>query len=129
MKFMLLMQGRQSDFATMATWSPADLKAHIEFMIALAQDLAARGELVLAEGLDMPHHAKIVRAERADAPVVTEGPFAETKEFLAGFWIVDVASPQRAIEIAAKASTAPGKDGKPIGIPIELREIGRPPEV
>lgn len=129
MKFMLLMQGRESDFATMATWSPADLKAHVEFMIALAQELTERGELVMAEGLDMPHEAKIVRAERADAPVVTEGPFAETKEFLAGFWIVDVASPQRAIEIAAKASTAPGKDHEPIGIPIEVRAVGRPPEV
>ena len=57
------------------------------------------------------------------APVVSDGPFAETKEFLAGYWIVDVEKPQRAYEIAAMASSAPGPDGQPLVIPIELREV------
>jgi hypothetical protein len=129
MKFMLIMQCRQSDYETLGTWSPAELEAHIQFMCALNQELTANGELVVAEGLDMPQNAKIVRAERADAPVVTDGPFAETKEFLAGFWIVDVATPERAIAIAAKASTAPGKGGVPFQIPIEVRAVGQAPQV
>ncbi len=129
MKFMLIMQCRQSDYEALGSWSPADFKAHIEFMHALNRELTANGELVVAEGLDMPQNAKIVRAERADAPVITDGPFAETKEFLAGFWIVDVAAPERAIAIAAKASTAPGKGGVPFQIPIEVRAVGAAPQV
>ncbi len=129
MKFMLIMQCRQSDYEALGSWSPTDFKAHIEFMHALNKELAARGELVVAEGLDMPQNARIVRAERADAPVITDGPFAETKEFLAGFWIVDVAAPERAIAIAAKASTAPGKGGVPFQIPIEVRAVGQAPQV
>jgi hypothetical protein len=129
MKYMLIMQGTQRDCATMTTLSPAELQAHFGFMMRLFEDLSRSGELVLAEGLDFPIHAKIVTAKNADQPVVSDGPFAETKEFLAGFWIVDVASPARAIEIAAKASTAPGRGGAPMAIPIEVRQVmsGPPP--
>lgn len=129
MKFMLIMQCRQRDYEALGSWAPADLKAHIEFMHALNRELLANGELVVAEGLDMPQNARIVRAARADQPVITDGPFAETKEFLAGFWIVDVATPERAIAIAAKASTAPGQGGVPFQIPIEVRAVGQAPEV
>ena len=129
MKFMLIMQGTQRDCATMTTLSPAELQAHFAFMVELFQELQRSGELVLAEGLDFPHHAKIVTARVAEEPVVSDGPFAETKEFLAGFWIVDVASEARAVQIAAKASTAPGRGGLPMGIPIEVRQVmaGPPP--
>jgi hypothetical protein len=123
MKFILMMQGKASDWETLGTWPPADLKAHIEFMHELNKELMASGELLLAEGLDMPVNAKIVSAVKADAPVVTDGPFPETKEVLAGFWMVECASIERALAIAAKASTAPGKGGKPIGIPIEVRQV------
>lgn len=129
MKYMLIMQCTCRDFEALGTWTPAELKAHIEFMFTLNKELIANGELVLAEGLEPPMLAKVVRAERADAPMVSDGPFAESKEFLAGFWIVDVASPERAVAIAARASTAPGPGGKPMAIPIELRAIGSPPEV
>jgi hypothetical protein len=130
MKYMLIMQGTQNQCASMAALSKAELGAHIQFMIGLYQELAKSGELVLAEGLDMPEHAKIVRAQQPDRPIVSDGPFAETKEFLAGFWIVEVASEQRAIAIAAKASTAPGAGGKPMGIPIEVRQVmSGPPAV
>ena len=129
MKFMLMMQGTQAGWESMGTWAPGEIKAHIEFMIKLAKDLTSSGELVIAEGLDVPKNARIVRATKASAPMVTEGPFAESKEFLAGFWIVDCASPKRAIEIAARASSAPGKGGAPIGIPIEVRQVGSAPDV
>ncbi|MBL8693240.1 MAG: hypothetical protein JNJ88_04010 [Planctomycetes bacterium] len=129
MKYMLMMSCTRSDFESLAGWTPDEFKAHIEFMIALTRELTATGELVAAEGLDVPMKAKIVRAARADAPMVTDGPFAETKEFLAGFWIVEVPSEARAVAIAAKASTAPGPGGRPLQIPIELRAVGQAPEV
>jgi hypothetical protein len=105
-----------------ASWSPEDLQAHIGFMHGLNADLTASGELVGAEGLAPPAEAKLVRAGKDGAPV-TDGPFAEAKEFLAGFWIVDVDRPERAYEIAARASSAPGPGGAPLVIPIEVRQV------
>src|SRR6187397_3089526 len=107
MKFMLLMQGTIAGWDAMTTWAQADIAAHMRFMLKLCDDLGKSGELVLAQGLDLPRNAKFVRAATPDAPTITDGPFAEAKEFLAGFWIVDVETPGRAIEIAARASTAP----------------------
>lgn len=99
-------------------------------MIAFAKKLAEAGELVAAEGLDLPANAKVVRARQGGPAAVTDGPFPEAKEFLAGFWIVDVEHPKRALEIAAAASAAPGKGGVPLNIPIEVRLVpSGPPEV
>ena len=128
MKFMLLMQGSQAGWESMGGWPKADLDAHIRFMGRLAERLAATGELVSAEGLDLPSTAKIVRSKNGEV-VITDGPFPESKEFLAGFWLVDVASEARAIAIASEASEAPGPGGAPQGIPIEVRRLGTTPEV
>jgi hypothetical protein len=128
MKFMLLMQGTRAGWESMGAWPPGDIQAHIRFMIELATELGARGELLLAEGLDVPANAKVVRAKHAGSPLVSDGPFPETKEFLAGFWLVEVPSLARALEIAAKASTAPGPGGTPLEIPIEVRQVGSPPK-
>jgi hypothetical protein len=129
MKFMLMMHAPRGDgdWAVM-DWAPEDLKAHIGFMETLAQDLRAAGELVAAEGLASPGQARIVRAGKDGGPEVTDGPFAESKEFLAGYWIVDVETRERAYAIAARASSAPGKGGKPLHLAIEVREVmGAPP--
>src|SRR5688572_26669243 len=124
MKFMLIMQGTRGGCESMLkSWSPDEMKAHVGFMMKLYQDLEESGELVLAEGLEFPVNARIVTATQEDEPTVSDGPFAETKEFLAGFWIVDCESRERAIAIAAKASTAPGRGGSPMGIPIEVRQV------
>ncbi len=123
MKFMLMMQGSQKGWESMSTWSQDDFKAHIGFMHDLNRKLIEAGEFVLAEGLDLPSNAKVVRANPGGAPEITDGPFPETKEFLAGFWIVDVDSEARALEIAAFASGAPGKDGAPVRVPIEVRMV------
>jgi hypothetical protein len=130
MKFMLMMNAPRGtgDWAV-AHWPAEDLKAHIGFMIALAKDLGEAGELVAAEGLAMPSEARIVRAGKSGAAEVTDGPFAEAKEFLAGYWIVDVESPERAYEIAARASAAPGPGGKPMNMPIEVRQVMSAPPV
>jgi hypothetical protein len=125
MKFMLMMhapRGNTGDYQA-SNWSPDDLKAHIGFMHELNRDLVKAGELVGAEGLAPPGDARVVRYTKNGVPAVTDGPFAEAKDFLAGYWIVEVDSPQRAYEIAARASSAPGPGGSPLIIPIEVRQV------
>jgi hypothetical protein len=91
-------------------------------MGSFAQKLSASGELVAGEGLAGPEQAKLVRAGKDGRPI-TDGVFPETKEFLAGYWIVDVESPERAYEIAAEASAAPGPGGEPLNMGIEVRQV------
>jgi hypothetical protein len=124
MRFMLMMHAPRGtgDWQVMS-WAPEDLHAHIGFMKHFASELRDAGELVAAEGLASPGEAKIVRATGQSAPAVTDGPFPEAKEFLAGYWIVEVDRPERAYEIAAKASAAPGKAGVPLNMPIEVRQV------
>ena len=129
MKFMLMLHAPANCAEALAKWSQADFKAHIEFMLELNKELTSSGELLLAEGLAMPNEAKVVTAKQAGKPLVSDGPFPEAKEFLAGFWLVQVPSAQRAYEIASRASVAPGPGGAPMGIPIEVRAVGSAPEV
>jgi hypothetical protein len=104
------------------SWPKQDLQAHIAFMMNFSKKLGESGELVAAEGLSGPEQAKRVRAGKDGKPV-TDGVFPESKEFLAGFWIVDVESPERAYAIAAEASAAPGPGGAPLNMPIEVRMV------
>lgn len=128
MKYMLMMHvPRGTGDYQINTWSPEDIKAHIDFMIRLNAELKEAGEFVMSEGLAAPTETRIVRAGKEGAPVVTDGPFPEAKEFLAGFWIVDVDGPERAFAIAATASAAPGPGGVPLNMPIEVRPVGAPP--
>jgi hypothetical protein len=128
MKFMLMMHApRGSGDWDVAKWSPDDTKAMVAFMKNLNADLQREGALVAAEGLTAPGEARIVRAGPSGKAEVTDGPFAEAKEFLAGFWIVEVKAREEAYAIAARASLAPGPGGKPLRIPIEVREVGSAP--
>jgi hypothetical protein len=128
MKYILMMGGTKAGWDTFGTWPKEDLQAHIGFMVGFCKKLGESGELVSAEGLDGPDQAKVVRADKDGAPI-TDGVFPEAKEFLAGYWIVDVESPERAYQIAAEASAAPGKGGVPMNMPIEVRQVmSGPPE-
>jgi hypothetical protein len=130
MKFILMMQAPRGngDFQP-NQWKLEDFRAHIQFMKNLNKGLRAAGELVGAEGLAPPGQARIVRSN-GGAPEVTDGPFAESKEFLVGFWIVDVENAERAYAIAGEASTAPGPGGKPLGLSIEVRQVmSGPPDL
>jgi hypothetical protein len=133
MKYMLLMQFSEkgTDFPSIDQWSPAEVQAHIGFMGELNERLVEAGELVDAQGLAGAETARIVRARRGGgAPVVTEGPYPETKEFLAGYMIIDCDSFERAAEIAADMSAAPGPGGEPLHMPIEVRQVmSAPPPV
>jgi len=139
-KYILMMTGTKADFDWYAAWPNQDLQAQFAFMHALNRELKDSGALVAAEGLAFPDEARVVRAGSdgepvvskgvtlarpggGGPPVVTDGVFPESKEFLAGFWIVDVESPEQAYRIAARASAAPGPGGKPGNIPIEVRQI------
>ena len=124
MRYMLMMHvpGGHADYQ-INNWTPEEFKAHIAFMQRFNQQLTEAGEFVGAEGLAPPGQARVVRAGKQGAPAVTDGPFPETKEFLAGYWIVEVDRPERAYEIAAKASAPPGPGGKPLIIPIEVRQV------
>lgn len=123
MKYMMMMHAPRGtgDYAV-GDWSPDDFKAHIQFMHQYNAELMAAGEWVDAQGLAAPGEAKLVRAGKDGAPI-TDGPFAEAKEFLAGYWIVEVDSPEHAYALAAKASAAPGPGGTPLNIPIEVRQV------
>ncbi len=133
MKYILMMHAPRVGWETagIGTWPAQDFNAHIQFMKDFAGRLAEAGELVSAEGLAGPAQARIVRAGRDGAPEVTDGPYPEAKEFLAGYWIVDVESQERAHEIAAGASAAPGRGGVPLNMAIEVREVmsAPPPEM
>jgi hypothetical protein len=107
----------------MSEWDPEDIKAHIEFQQAMNAELIAAGEFVDAQGLAGPELVKIVTSSGEGAPVVTDGPFLESKEFLAGYRMIDVETEDRALEIAAKVSAAPGRGGVPIQQPIEVRQV------
>ncbi|HEU4885227.1 MAG TPA: YciI family protein [Longimicrobium sp.] len=123
MKYMLMMHApRGTGDYKVNDWSPEDFKAHIGFMHQFNKELMEAGEWADAQGLAAPGEARLVRADKDGAPV-TDGPFAEAKEFLAGYWIVEVDSPERAYQIAAKASAAPGPGGAPLNMPIEVRQV------
>ena len=128
MKYILMMTGTKAGWATFGAWPKKDIQAHIAFMRDFDKSLSESGELVAAEGLAWPDQAKVVRAGKDGAPI-TDGVFPEAKEFLAGYWIVDVETPERAYAIAARASAAPGIGGVPLNMPIEVRQVmSGPPE-
>ena len=129
MKYILMMNTLKSGQAV-PNWPKKDLQGHIAFMMTLNKELRESGEFVLAEGLAFPDQAKLVRAG-ADGMPITDGVFPESKEFLAGFWILDVSTPERAYALAARISAAPGPQGAPLNMPIEVRPVpgGPPPEM
>lgn len=122
MKYILMMNTMKQGQAPFPGWDKNDMQAHIAFMINFCKELSESGELVSAEGLSFPEQARLVRAGKNGEPI-TDGVFPESKEFLAGYWIVDVDSPERAYQIAAKASAAPGRKGEPLNMPIEVRPV------
>ena len=106
----------------MEEWKPEEVTAHLDYYRALHRELVESGELVESEVLAPPNLAKIVTSD-GTAPVVTDGPFQEFKEWVAGYQIVDVESEERALEIASKISAVPGPGGVPTEQPIHVRQV------
>jgi hypothetical protein len=122
MKYILMMNANKANFDAYAKWSKGDLERNVAFMRAFSKQLKEEGVFVATEGLGWPDQAKIVRAGKDGEPI-TDGVFPESKEFLAGYWVIDVESPEEAYKIAARASAAPGPGGKPGSMPIEVRQV------
>jgi hypothetical protein len=122
MKYMLMMNATRAQFDEFKSWSADDLRKNVAFMRRFGEELRDSGTLVATEGLAFPDEAKVVRSGHDGTPI-TDGVFPESKEFLAGYWIVDVEDPREAYEIAARASASPGAGGAPANIPIEVRRI------
>jgi hypothetical protein len=127
MKYMLMMQFPLAAWKTemIDRWPEQDRDAHFAFLKRFNAKLIEAGEFVRTEGLGGPAKMRVVRAGvgAGGGPEVSDGPFAETKEVLAGYWLVDVKSPERAYELAAEASAAPGPGGKPLNMPIEVHPV------
>ncbi|CAN5714956.1 YciI family protein [soil metagenome] len=123
MKYLLMMhEPHGTGDYDIYSWSPEDFRAHMEHLERINRELVEAGEWVEVRALTPPGQAKLVRAGERGEPV-TDGPFPEAKEFLAGFWVVDVETPERAFEIAAMASAAPGPGGAPLRMAIEVRQV------
>jgi hypothetical protein len=122
MKYILMMTGTKADWDAYTKWSKEDLQRNTAFMRAFSKELKDSGVFVATEGLAWPGQAKMVRAGKDGEPI-TDGVFPESKEFLAGYWIIDVESPEQAYKIAARASSAPGPGGIQGSMPIEVRQV------
>ncbi len=112
----------------MQEWSPEEIDAHMTYMGDFAARLEQNGEYV--DGQALSPEGTFVRYDGAGRPPVTDGPFAETKDLIAGWMAIDVDSYERAIELAGELSAAPGKNGEPIYEWLEVRPfLAEPPTV
>ena len=127
MKFMVQMNVKKGPYQ-MEGWSQEDVKRMVGFMDQLNSDLKKAGQLISAEGLVSPDQARVVTAKADGSPSVTDGPFAESKEFIAGFWIINVTDADEAYRFAARVSSCPGPGGKALNMPVEVRAVGEAPK-
>lgn len=121
-KYILLMSSTKSGVGGYRAWTQNDRDAHMAVLRGITKELTDSGEFVATQGLSEPGEAKLVRGEKNGLPV-TDGVFPESKEFLLGYWIVDVAATERAYAIAGRISAAPGPGGVPTNMPIEVRRF------
>ena len=110
----------------MDKWKPDEVEAHIKFMNDFAARLERSGEFVDAQALSPD--GMWVRSDAQGGAAVTDGPFAETKDLIAGWMVIDVDSQERAIELAGELSSAPGANGEPIHEWLEVRPFMTAPE-
>ena len=122
MKYILMMSGKKAGDSGYQAWPQRDRDTHMQTLRDLVKDLTETGEFVATQSLADSKEAKVVRGEKNGLPV-TDGIFPESKEFLLGYWIVDVATPERAYVIAGRISAAPGPGGIPTNMPIEVRQF------
>jgi hypothetical protein len=131
MRFMLLQAYGGIELegcVSMNEWTPQEVKAHIDFQHTLNAELLERGELVDAQGLAGPDQAKVVISDGVNPPRIIDGPYPQSKELLAGYRLIDVDSLERALEIAARSSAAPGPGGQALRQQIEVRQVLAAPD-
>ncbi|MGA4843421.1 YciI family protein [Streptomyces sp. G45] len=130
MKYLVMVQGAQADYDAMCgkasahspAWSEKELQEMFAFMGALNDDLAESGEYIDGQGLAEPAQARVVSLDDEGRPVVTDGPFGETKEVLAGYWLLECESLERVTEIAERVLRCPVPKGAP-NPPVVIRPV------
>lgn len=127
MKYILLMSGTKAGVDSYHGWPQRDVDAHMDVLRSINQELSKSGEFVTTQGLTGPEEAKVVRGATKGLPA-TDGVFPESKEFLLGYWIIDVETAERAYAIAARISAAPGPGERATNMPIEVRRLAGPPK-
>ena len=122
MKYILMMNCPKTGYETFGAWPKKDIQAHLAFMHTFNKQIHESGKWVSAEGLASRQEAKLVRVGKDGVPI-TDCVFPEAKEYLAGYRIVEVESPERAYALAAQVSAAPGPGGAPFNMPVEVRQV------
>lgn len=130
MKYLVMIQGTQADYEAMSgngsehapAWNEKDMQAMFSFMQSVNDDLAESGELVDGQGLAAPAQARHVLSGKDGRPVVTDGPYGETKEVLAGYWVLECESLDRVTEIASRITQCPAPEGT-VEYPVVIRQI------
>ncbi|MFC9844972.1 YciI family protein [Streptomyces sp. NPDC060223] len=130
MKYLVMVQGSQADYEAQRgkpspgspVWSEQEMQAMFAFMGAINNDLSESGELLDAQGLAEPDRTRRVTADKDGKPVITDGPYGESKELMAGFWILECESLERVTEIAARVAQCPVPDGA-TEYPVVIRPI------
>lgn len=134
MKYLVMVQGTQADYEAMqgkgsegsVAWSQEDIQAMFAHMQGINDDLAESGEMIDAQGLAEPARTRHVTLGDDGKSVITDGPYSETKELLAGYWVLDCASLERVTEIAERVLQCPQPAGAPL-YPVVIRPIGEAP--
>ncbi|NLU75236.1 hypothetical protein HCC61_21625 [Streptomyces sp. HNM0575] len=131
MKYLVMVQGTQADYEAQAgkpgaglpTWSEKDMQTMFQHMGAINNDLAETGEFIDAQGLAEPARTRLVSAGTDGKPVITDGPYGETKEVIAGYWLLECESLERVTEIAARVTRCPVPEGANT-YPVVIRPLG-----
>lgn len=130
MKYLVMVEGAQADYEAMVgrpseggpAWTKTDIQTMFDHMNAINKELAANGEMIDAQGLAAPSTTRFVTVDGEGRPVVTDGPYAETDEVIAGYWLLDCASLERVTEIAAQVARCPQPAGAP-AYPVVIRPV------
>ncbi|ALC22226.1 YciI family protein [Streptomyces pristinaespiralis] len=130
MKYLVMIQGTQADYEAMSgngsehapAWNEKEIQAMFSFMQSINDDLAESGELVDGQGLAAPAQTRHVLSGKDGRPVVTDGPYGETKEVLAGYWVLECESLDRVTEIASRITQCPVPEGT-VEYPVVIRQI------
>ncbi|MEU9571356.1 YciI family protein [Streptomyces massasporeus] len=130
MKYLVMVQGTQADYDAMRgkasadspAWSEEELQTMFAYMGAINDDLAESGELVDGQGLAEPAQTRHVTLGDDGKAVITDGPYSETKELLAGYWVLECESLERVTEIAERVARCPQPAGAP-NSPVVIRPI------
>ncbi|MEU0191864.1 YciI family protein [Streptomyces afghaniensis] len=130
MKYLVMVQGTQADYEAMRgrssanspAWSEEELQAMFAYMGAINDDLSETGEFVDGQGLAEPAQTRHVTLGDDGKAVITDGPYSETKELLAGYWVLECESLERVTEIAERVARCPQPAGAP-DYPVVIRPI------